>query len=60
MWSWQLTSGITFPLFACIHFWFHEFYEGGTRGRRLPMKWSATAESLRNTDLILHLKYSIT
>jgi hypothetical protein len=28
-----------------------EFYEGGPRVCRQPVTWSATAESLRNTDL---------
>jgi hypothetical protein len=28
-----------------------EFYEGGSRVPRPHVKWSATAESLRNTDL---------
>jgi hypothetical protein len=28
-----------------------EFYEGGPRVRRPPVKWLAIAESLRNTNL---------
>jgi len=43
-----LTTGIMFLLFSACTFGCGEFYKGGHRPR---MKWSAIAESLRNTCL---------
>jgi hypothetical protein len=40
-----------FLLFTYMHFGSDEFYEGGPRVSRSPMKWSATVESLINTAL---------
>jgi hypothetical protein len=45
----NLTAGFSYSLvctFGC-----GEFYDGGPRVTLPPMKWSATAESLRNTAL---------
>jgi hypothetical protein len=44
------TGKMSLP-FACMHFWVEEFYEGGPRVRRQPIKWSAIVKSLRNTGL---------
>jgi hypothetical protein len=46
-----LTTGIIFLLFTCMQFWVGEFYKGGLHVSRPPMKWSMTAEILRNTDI---------
>jgi hypothetical protein len=46
-----LTTGIMFLIFTCMHFWVWEFYGGGPRLRRTPMKWSAIAGSLKQTGL---------
>jgi hypothetical protein len=46
-----LTTGIMFIQFACMHFGHGEFYEGGSRVRRPPVKSSPIAESLRNIVL---------
>jgi hypothetical protein len=48
-----LSTGVVFLLFTYMHFrWVCvEFYEGGPGERRPPVKWSAIAESFRNTGL---------
>jgi hypothetical protein len=46
-----VTTGMMTYLFACTYFWCGEFYEGGPCMRWPPVKWSATAESVRNTGL---------
>jgi hypothetical protein len=46
-----LTTGKTFPLFTWNHFWALGTLEFGPRVRPPPVKWSAIAESLRNTGL---------
>jgi hypothetical protein len=46
-----LATGIMFLIFTCMHYWCGEFYDGGSRVRRPAMKWSAAAESFRNTVL---------
>jgi hypothetical protein len=45
----HLTTGIMFLLFTCMHFWVGNFKKDGQRVHRPPVKWSAIAESLRNT-----------
>jgi hypothetical protein len=49
----NLTSGVMFLLFTCIHFCVcGEFDEGGPRVRWPPVNWSTIAESLRNTGIV--------
>jgi hypothetical protein len=47
------TAGIMFLLFACMHvrMWGILRQMGGPRVRQPPMKWPATAKSLRNTGI---------
>jgi hypothetical protein len=46
-----LTTGIMFLLILRYIFGCGEFYDGGPGVGRQPMKWSATAESFRNTAI---------
>jgi hypothetical protein len=51
------TTIIMFLIFNYMQFWVGEFYEGGSRVRRPRMKWSTIVESLRNTVLVVRMKY---
>jgi hypothetical protein len=60
----NLTTGIMFLLFTCVHFWVSELYEGGLWVPQPPMTWTEIAESLRSTvlqhhPLKWHLKHKI-